>query len=72
MIMIMLNYLDDLKLTAAYMLELKESDPERHKRISDYYFNILKDIEPDSRMGPSIQEFILDIVNDYPVAAHKE
>ncbi len=57
-------FMADLRLTAAFMEELKESDPERHKRICVHWSGVLAGIKPNSRMGPPLSEFILDIVND--------
>jgi hypothetical protein len=55
----------DLILCKALMDEMRESRPEQHKRVSVHWHNILKDIEPGSRRGPPINEFILSIVDSY-------
>ena len=54
-----------LTLAAAIMEDMKETDPDRHRRVSEKWHSILKDVPPNSGEGPSIQEFILGIVNDY-------
>jgi len=54
-------YLADLRLVKSYMEEMKESDPDRYKRIVDKYNVEFKDMKPNDRTGPPVIDFLKDI-----------
>ena len=58
------EYIPGIKLAAAIMEDMKETDPDRHKRVSEKWQKVLNDIPPNSGRGPSLRAFILGIVND--------
>ena len=58
------NPREGLTLAAAIMRDMKETDPDKHRRVSEKWQVILNDIPPDSALGPTVRDFILDIVND--------
>jgi len=59
------NVVENLTLAKALMNDLKENNPEAHKRVSLKWSGIISDIVPDSKTGPSINEFITDLFADY-------
>jgi len=58
------NPREGLTLAAAIMKDMKETDPDKHRRVSEKWQEILNDIPPDSGDAPLVQDFILGIVND--------
>ena len=62
--MIDYNPREGLTLAAAIMKDMKETDPDKHRRVSEKWQVILNDIVPNSCEGPPIRDFILGIVND--------
>jgi len=59
------NIMENLTLAKALMLDLKESNPAAHKRVSLKWDGIISDIAPDSKTAPSINEFITGLFTDY-------
>ena len=59
------NTVENLTLAKALMNDLKESNPEAHKRVSLKWDGIISGIVPDSKTGPSINEFITELFADY-------
>ena len=59
------NVMENLTLAKALMRDLKESNPAAHKRVSLKWDGIISAIVPDSKTGPSINEFITELFADY-------
>jgi hypothetical protein len=59
------NNRENLTLAASIMADLKDIDPESHKRVSERWYALLKDIKPNSAEGPTIRSFVMDIVGNY-------
>lgn len=57
--------MENLTLAKALMLDLKKENPEAHKRVSLKWYGIINGIKPDSKEGPSIRDFLIELFADY-------
>lgn len=56
---------DKLTLAEALMGDLRETNPNAHKRVSEKWDAIISNIVPDSQTAPTINEFIANLFADY-------
>ena len=53
-----------VRFLACYLEVLKEEDPALHEKICSKHREIMKDIVPDSKKGPTILEMITDVLQE--------
>ena len=56
------NDIQALILVGAFLETIKEENPQLHEKITKKHRDIINSIEPDSKTGPSINEFIKQIL----------
>ena len=60
------NDIEALTLVGAFLETIKEEDPDLHEKIAKKHRDMMSQIVPDSKTGPSIAEFIEQILAKAP------